>query len=148
MKVVIDGDGSPIIGITESICKSAGIEMVVVKNFETMLSLNWGSIVEVDKSRDRADFILVNLLKKGDLAISADYGLVAMALSKGARVLSPSGFEINNESILGHLERRHENRKDRINSRKYTKHRKRNNQDDERYIHALKSMLTSEDSEN
>lgn len=58
----------------------------------------------MDKGADSVDFCLVNLIQKGDIAVTQDYGLAAMCLSKRAIVLDQDGKEYTNENISGLLE--------------------------------------------
>ena len=49
------------------------------------------------------DFKLVNLLSKGDVAVTQDYALAAMGLSRGARIINQNGLEyteFNIDSLL------------------------------------------------
>jgi uncharacterized protein YaiI (UPF0178 family) len=49
--------------------------------------------VQVASGRDSADFAMVPLLSPGDVVVTADIGLAAMALGRGTRVISPRGRE-------------------------------------------------------
>jgi uncharacterized protein YaiI (UPF0178 family) len=53
------------------------------------------------------DFALVNLLRPGDLVVTQDYGLAAMCLSRGARVLHQNGMEYTADNIGALLLARH-----------------------------------------
>lgn len=48
---------------------------------------------------DAVDFALVNLCKKSDLVVTQDYGVAAMALSKGAYAIHQSGKWYTNDNI-------------------------------------------------
>ena len=57
----------------------------------------------VDKGADSADFRLVNLIGNGDIAVTQDYGLAAMCLSKRAIVINQDGRQYTEENISGLL---------------------------------------------
>jgi hypothetical protein len=57
---------------------------------------------------------MVNLVQKGDIAITQDYGLAAMCLSKGALVLHQDGKQYTEENISGLLEFRAISKKPQI----------------------------------
>ena len=62
--------------------------------------------------RDSADFAMVPRLAPGDVVVTADTGLAAMALGRGSRVLSPRGRQylsatIDAELAVRHAEQRH-----------------------------------------
>ena len=57
------------------------------------------SFVYVDKGADAADFKIVQLIKKGDLLITQDYGLASLVLPKKARVFHHNGTEYLPETI-------------------------------------------------
>ena len=68
--------------------------------------------MQVPSGRDSADFAMVPLLAPGDIVVTADIGLAAMALSRGCRALSPRGRRyypatIDAELALRHAEQRH-----------------------------------------
>lgn len=83
MKILIDGDGCPVVDITIKVAKKFNIEVVIMcdtsHNFD---KYNVETIV-LSKGRDSVDFSLVNKVNKGDIIVTQDYGLAAMALSKG-----------------------------------------------------------------
>ncbi len=59
----------------------------------------YSSIVMVDQGRDSVDFTIANSVKEGDVVITQDYGVAAVALSKGAVILNQNGMEFNSWNI-------------------------------------------------
>ena len=53
------------------------------------------------------DFALINLCKAGDIVVTQDYGVAAMALSKGAYGIHQSGKWYTNDNIDQLLMERH-----------------------------------------
>ena len=58
----------------------------------------------IAQGADSVDLKLVNLIQRGDIAVTQDYGLAAMCLSKGAFVLHQDGKQYTEENISGLLE--------------------------------------------
>ena len=61
------------------------------------------------------DYKLISICHKGDIVVSQDYGVAAMALGKGAYAIHQSGKWYTNENIDQMLMERHLNKKARIN---------------------------------
>lgn len=141
MKIYIDADGCPVVKLTIELAKKNGLPAVVVKNYAHVVDSDYAEVVTVDISRDSADYYIANRLQPGDILVTQDYGLAAMALSKKAAILNQNGLIITDFNIMGLLDRRHVNQKMRKENRVYTKIPKRTREDDERYIEALSHLI-------
>lgn len=106
MKTFIDADGCPVVNITVSISKKHNIDCVIVCDTSHIFDISGTQTIVVDKGADSVDFKLVNMLNSGDIAITQDYGLAAMCLSKQAYVLNQNGLEYTNDNISALLETR------------------------------------------
>lgn len=142
MVIWIDADGCPVVSQTAAAAEKLHIELHVVKNISHHLSLNYGTIHTVDHGSDMADFFIANRLKPGDLVITQDYGLAAMAIAKKAYALTQYGQLIDAQNIDYLLEKRHFHKELRKQSGKYTKFKKRTAEDDRRYVEALHEILS------
>ena len=89
-------------------------------------------MVYVGAGADAVDFKLISLCEKGDLVVTQDYGVAAMALSKGAYAIHQSGKWYTNENIDLMLMERHISKKARRSSSKNHMKgpRKRSDKDD------------------
>lgn len=141
MKIYIDADGCPVVKLTIDLAKENGLPAVVVKNYAHVVDSDYAEVVTVDISRDSADYYIANRIRPGDLLVTQDYGLGAMALSRQARVLNQNGLIITDANIMSLLDRRHVNQKMRKEKRIYTKIPKRTKEDDARYIEALAHLI-------
>lgn len=106
MKIFIDADGCPVVGETVALCKEYKKECIIICDTSHQIERDGAQTITVEKGSDSADFRLVNLIKKGDLAVSQDYALAAMCLSKGARIINQNGLEYTDKSIDSLLMRR------------------------------------------
>lgn len=143
MVLWIDADGCPVVNITATAAQKNNIELHVVKNISHHLDLSYGTVHTVDHGADQADFFIANHLKKGDLVITQDYGLAAMAIAKGAFSLTQYGQLIDSNNIDHLLEKRHFHKEMRKQNGKYTKFKKRTAEDDRRFLEALHEILNN-----
>jgi uncharacterized protein YaiI (UPF0178 family) len=114
--VFIDADACPVTRDAISIARSHSLPVVLVANQSQNLGRYAGragvEILQVASGRDSADFAMVPRLSPGDIVVTNDTGLAAMALSRGCRVLNPRGreysaFTIDAELAVRHAEQRH-----------------------------------------
>jgi uncharacterized protein YaiI (UPF0178 family) len=75
----------------------------------------------VDKGADAADFALTSHISKGDVVVTQDYGLAAMALAKGAFVFHQDGWQYTKDNIDRLLMERYEAKKARKSAKHHLK---------------------------
>ena len=141
MRVLIDADGCPVVDITVKVCRSAGVECVLLCDTAHEFRRDGAVTLVFDKGADSVDYALVRRLLPGDLVITQDYGLASMCLAKGARILNQDGWEYTAHNIEGLLLFRHEARKERIRSRRFKGPTKRTKEQDDRFEKALRDIL-------
>lgn len=103
MKVLIDGDGCPVVHEAVKICRKKGIECIIVCDTSHILNAEGAQTVIVEKGADSADFKIVNMINKGDIVITQDYALAAMCLARGSFAINQDGREYNEKNIDGLL---------------------------------------------
>ena len=118
MHIYVDADACPVIGIVERIAKSHNIAVTLLCDTNHYLTSNYSEVVYVGAGADAVDFKLISLCEKGDLVVTQDYGVAAMALGKGAYAIHQSGKWYTNENIDQMLMERHLNKKARRSSHK------------------------------
>lgn len=99
-------------------------------------------IVEVSGGRDAADFWIASHIKAGDVLVTADIGLAAMVLGRGARALGCRGMEFRPETIDTALLIRHEEKRVRRGGGRTKGPAPMTEDDRERFAAALKRILT------
>ncbi len=107
MRVLIDADACPVTDIAISIARAHSLEVILFCDTSHFMQRDGARTVIVSKGADAADFKLIGELKKGDVVITQDYGLAAMALARGALVMAPSGMQYTDENMTSLLESRH-----------------------------------------
>ncbi len=141
MKIYIDADGCPVVDLTVSIAKKYGLEVFIVKNYAHEIRDSYATVVTVDISPDSADYYIVNQVEKDDIVISQDYGVAAMALSKGGFCVNQNGLIISSNNIDGLLNIRHVSQKLRRQNKHYSKTRKRSDEDNVKFEQALEELI-------
>ena len=89
------------------------------------------------------DYALINLCREGDIVVTQDYGVAAMALGKKAYAIHQSGKWYTNENIERMLMERHFARKARQASGKnhLKGPKKRKKEEDANFEHSFVKMV-------
>ena len=141
MKIFIDADGCPVVDAAVRIAKKRSIECIIICDTSHSIQRDGASTIIVDKGADSADFRLVNLISAGDIAITQDYGLAAMCLSKQATVINQDGKHYTEENISGLLEFRAVSAKIRRNGGRTKGLSKRTQQQNRDFENAFLELL-------
>ena len=143
MHIYVDADACPVIGIVERIAKSHNIAVTLLCDTNHYLTSNYSEVVYVGAGADAVDFKLVNLCTRDDIVVTQDYGVAAMALSKGAYAIHQSGKWYTNDNIDQMLMERHLNKKVRRSSHKNHMKgpRKRTEEDDVRFAQSFEKLI-------
>ncbi len=141
MKVFIDADACPVVNETVMLCREFKKECIIICDTSHRIEKEGVQTIVVEKGSDSADFRLVNMLGKGDLAISQDYALAAMALSKGARVINQNGMEYTDTNIDSLLMQRFIAKKIRNSGGRLKGPSKRTKEQTESFVKKLREIL-------
>ncbi len=114
MRILIDGDGCPVVDIAVKIAKQNNIECIIFCDTAHVFNKEGAQTITVSSGADNVDFVLVNNAVRGDIVITQDYGLAAMCLAKKAIPISQDGKIFDNENIDGLLMQRHTAKKIRM----------------------------------
>ena len=108
-----------------------------------VLNSDYSQIKVVGAGADAVDYKLISMCRAGDIVVSQDYGVAAMALGKGAYAIHQSGKWYTNENIDQMLMERHLNKKARRKSHKnhLKGPRKRTEEDDVRFAQSFEKMI-------
>ena len=121
MRLLIDADACPVVDRAIDAAARRNIPVTLVCDDAHQMSRAHAETVTVSRGADSADFALVNLTHRGDIVVTQDYGLAAMCLAKGARILHQDGREYTDQNIDGLLAFRHEAKKFRRRLQAYFK---------------------------
>lgn len=141
MRILIDGDACPVIGITEQIAGEKNIEVIIFVDINHQISSE-NKVIVLDKLNQSVDMALYNYCKKGDLVITQDYGLASLVLSKGAYSINHFGQEYTTENIDYLLLKRHLHAKMRKAGQKHRNSSKRTEDDDNSFRRGINLFFT------
>lgn len=83
MHIYVDADACPVVGIVESLAEKYNIPATMLCDTNHVLYSDYSEVVVVGAGADAVDYKLISICHKGDIVISQDYGVAAMALGKG-----------------------------------------------------------------
>ena len=142
MKIYVDADACPVTRITERVAKERGIHVVLLCDTNHVLSSDYSEIRVIGAGADAVDIALINLCRRGDIVVTQDYGVAALALGKGARAIHQSGRWYTDGNIDGLLMERHMAKVARRKGRNHLKGpAKRTEEDDRRFEESFRRML-------
>lgn len=143
MKIFVDADACLVIDIVEDIATKYNIPVTLLCDTNHVLTSDYSEVIVVGAGADAVDYKLISICHRGDIVVTQDYGVAAMALGKGAFAIHQSGKWYTNENIDQMLMERHLNKKARrALSRNHIKGpRKRTDEDDQRFAESFEKLL-------
>lgn len=143
MKIFVDADACPVVDIVEDIATKYNIPVTLLCDTNHVLTSDYSEVIVVGAGADAVDYKLISICHRGDIVVTQDYGVAAMALGKGAFAIHQSGKWYTNENIDQMLMERHLNKKARrATSRNHIKGpRKRTDEDDQRFAESFEKLL-------
>ena len=143
MQIFVDADACPVVAIIEKIAKDNSVPVMLLCDTNHVLSSTYSKVVVVGAGADAVDYKLISICHKGDIVVSQDYGVAAMALGKGAYAIHQSGKWYTNNNIDQMLMERHLNKKARRSSHKnhIKGPKKRTEEDDVRFARSFEKIL-------
>ena len=141
MKILVDADACPVVDLTVREAKARNIPVTLITDTAHVLNRIDAEVITVEKGSDSADFKLVNLVQKGDLVVTQDYGLAAMVLAKGGRAINQNGMIYSEQNMDTLLFTRHIAKKVRMAGGRTKGPHKRTKEQDEDFLRTLQRML-------
>lgn len=149
MKILVDADACPVKEIVENIAAIHKIPVLMFIDTSHILSSDYSEIISVSKAPDAVDFALINRTVRGDIIVTQDYGVAAMALGKGAYAIHQSGKVYTNNNIDQMLMERHIAKKSRRAGERVGGHnKKRTSVEDEHFAVAFQKLCKAAIDEN
>ncbi len=141
MRVLIDADGCPVVDIAVRAARKHHIPVVLFCDTSHHFDLDGADTVTLSQGADSADLALVNNAQPGDIVITQDYGLAALALAKNALCMDQNGRAYTADNIDGLLMSRHQARKIRNAGGRLKGGPKRTRDEDMRFLAAFEKWL-------
>lgn len=142
MKIVVDGDACPrsVLNICKRVGRKYGVPVWSVASFHHNIESDHH--VLVGNASQEADIKIMNMTDEGDVVVTWDKGLAAIVLGKGARCLSPVGWEFVPDRIEFMLEEREIKSKVRRGGGRTKGPKRRTPEDDRRFEACLERALS------
>lgn len=143
MKILVDADACPVVRLVEEIGKSYRIPVVLLCDTNHVLYSDYSEVAVIGTGADAVDFALISRCQRGDIVVTQDYGVAAMALGKGAYAMHQSGKRYTDSNIDQMLMERHLAKKARRASGKHHLKgpAKRTAEDDARFQEAFLRLV-------
>ena len=143
MQIYVDADACPVVGIVEKTARKYQIPVTLLCDTNHVLTSGYSEVIVVGAGADAVDYKLISLCRRGDIVVTQDYGVAAMALGKGAYAIHQSGKWYTDENIDQMLMERHLNKKARRASHKnhLKGPKKRTEEDDERFAQSFEQLI-------
>lgn len=141
MKILVDADACPrsVLQTCMKIGRRHAIPVWTVASFDHNVESDHHTVVGNDPQE--VDIKVMNLAEAGDVVVTQDWGLAAVALGKGAKCLSASGREFRSNKIEFLLEEREAKARIRRSGGRTKGPRKRRLEDDRRFEGCLEGIL-------
>lgn len=144
MTVYVDADACPVTRIVERVAREHGLPVVLLCDTNHVLASDYSEIRVVGAGADAVDLALINLCLRGDIVVTQDYGVAALALGKGARAIHQSGRWYTDENIDELLLERHLAKRARRSGRHHLRGpAKRTEADDRRFAESFARLIES-----
>ena len=141
LKILIDADGCPVVDSTVTLAKRYDINCKIICDASRQFNLEGPEeVITVSNGVDSVDFVLVNMLSRGDIVITQDYGLAAMCLARGAVALSQDGI-LYEENMDAMSMQRHASRKLRASGVRIKGNKKRTPEQNKAFIKKLEEKI-------
>ena len=142
MTIYIDADACPVTRIAERIAERYGIPVTLLCDTNHILTSDYSTVKTIGAGADAVDIALINLCQRGDIVVTQDYGVAALALGKGARAIHQSGRWYTDDNIEGLLMERHLAKKARRSGKHHLKGpAKRTEEDDRKFAESFERMI-------
>ncbi len=140
--IYIDADACPVTHIAEEIARRHGIPVTILCDTNHVMYSETSTVKLIGAGADAVDLALINLCKAGDIVITQDYGVAALALGKGALAVHQSGKCFTADNIGGLLMDRHLAKKARRSGKHHLKGpAKRTEEDDRRFAESFERLI-------
>ena len=83
MRVLVDADACPVLELVRRLCAEAVVKVITVSSFRH--DIRGPDHVMVGPEPQAADMALINRTQRGDIVVTQDWGLAALALARGPR---------------------------------------------------------------
>ena len=107
LQILVDADACPVVRQVEAVARKHGIPVTLLCDEHHIMHSDYSQVRHISSGADAVDIALMNLCRRGDVVVTQDYGVAAMALGKGAYAIHHSGKRYTDDNIDLMLMERH-----------------------------------------
>ncbi len=107
VNIYVDADACPVIREVEEIASKYKLKTILICDTSHIITSEYSDVIIADRGSDSVDIVLINKCRKGDIVVTQDYGVGAMALGKCAYAIHQSGKWYTDDNIDSMLMSRH-----------------------------------------
>lgn len=143
MRIYVDADACPVVKITEQVARKYELPVTLLCDTNHILTSDYSEVRVIGAGADAVDLALINLCQAGDIVVTQDYGVAAMALGNKAYVIHQNGWQYNAGNIDILLMKRHMAKKARRSKKKLHLKgpAKRTEEDDDKFATGLIRLI-------
>ncbi len=144
-KIIVDADACPknCLVLLQKERSRFGYRLITIASFNHVI--NNSEHITVGNEKEAADLAVINRVQAGDLVVTQDWGLAALVLGKGGKVLAPNGRIYHEDDIRFMLEERAVKAKIRRAGGRTKGPAARGKQDDQKFFASLFELLSQMD---
>lgn len=120
--ILVDADACPVVRQVEEAARRHHLPMTLLCDEHHLMHSDYAQVRHVSSGADAVDIALMNLCRQGDIVVTQDYGVAAMALGRGAYAIHHSGKRYTDGNLDLMLMERHLAKKARRGSGKHHLH--------------------------
>lgn len=143
MRILVDADACPVRHIITKVARQRGVPVLFVTDTSHELRDDYAEVLLVGQGHDAVDYALINRAQAGDVVVTQDYGVAAMALAKKALALNQNGLRYTDDNIDQLLAERHQSARARRAGARFGGFKKRTKEQDEAFEQALLGLLSN-----
>ena len=142
-RILVDADACPVVRQVEAAAGKYSLPMTLLCDEHHIMTSDFAEVRYVSSGSDAVDIALMNLCRRGDIVVTQDYGVAAMALGQGAYAIHHSGRWYTNDNIDMMLMERHIAKKARRASGKHHLRgpAKFTNEDRQRFADSFEALI-------
>lgn len=142
MRILVDADACPVKQEIVAAARRFATPVIMVASYSHRLMPEEGvEIVQVDPSDQAVDLYIANRMRPGDIVITQDFGVAALALGRGALAMSFRGQPYTADNIDFLLASRHARSKARRGGVRMKGPRAMTESDRQIFLHHLTKVL-------
>ena len=119
MRILIDADACPVVREAVEMARQRSLPVTLLCDEHHLLTSDYAQVRHISSGADAVDIALMNLCRRGDVVLTQDYGVAAMALGRGAYAIHHTGKRYTDDNIDLMLMERHMAKKARRASGKH-----------------------------